>query len=62
MAFLRVEDGTGSLDSVTVFAEKWEEYKGILYEGNNVIVCGTSSKNNKKGHDDGIIVESVIQI
>ena len=62
MAFLRVEDGTGSLDSVTVFAEKWEEYKGVLYEGNNVIVCGTSSKNNKKGHDDGIIVESVIQI
>ena len=62
MAFMCVEDHTGTLDTITVFAEKWKEYKNILYEGNNVILTGQSSKNRRYQVDDGFIVDDVIEL
>tara|TARA_R100000008_G_C3583961_1_gene170669 strand:- start:1167 stop:2771 length:1605 start_codon:yes stop_codon:yes gene_type:complete len=59
MAFMCVEDHTGTLDTVTVFAEKWKEHKNILYEGNNVILSGQPSKGRRRQIDDGLIVEDV---
>ena len=62
MAFMCVEDHTGTLDTVTVFAEKWKEHKNILYEGNNVILTGQSSKNKRYQVDDGFIVDDVTEL
>jgi len=62
MAFMCVEDHTGALDSITVFSEKWKEYKNILYEGNNVILVGQSSKSKRYQIDDGLIVDDVIEL
>ena len=62
MAFLCVEDHTGTLDTVTVFAEKWKEHKNVLYEGNNVILTGQSSKNRRYQVDDGFIVDDVTEL
>tara|TARA_R110000824_G_scaffold14985_4_gene63372 strand:- start:19407 stop:21002 length:1596 start_codon:yes stop_codon:yes gene_type:complete len=62
MAFLCVEDHTGTLDTVTVFSEKWKEYKNVLYMGNNIILVGQSSKNKRYQVDDGFILESVIEL
>ena len=62
MAFLCVEDTTGTLDTVTVFSEQWQENKGILYTGNNVIISGRSSKDKRRQIDDGLIVNSVIEL
>ena len=62
MAFMCVEDHTGALDSITVFSEKWKEYKNILYEGNNVILVGQSSKSKRYQIDDGMIVDDVIEL
>ena len=62
MAFMCVEDHTGALDTVTVFSEKWKEHKSVLYEGNNVILVGQSSRNKRYQIDDGIIVDDVIEL
>ena len=62
MAFLCVEDHTGTLDTVTAFAEKWKEYKNVLYEGNNIILVGQNSKKKRYQLDDGFIIESVIEL
>ena len=62
MAFLCVEDHTGALDTVTIFSDKWKEYKNVLYEGNNVILVGQSSKNKRYQIDDGLIVDDVIEL
>ena len=62
MAFLCVEDKTGTLDTVTIFSEKWKEYKGLLYESNNVIICGGSSKRKRYQVDDGFIVDRIIEL
>jgi DNA polymerase III alpha subunit len=62
MAFMCVEDHTGTLDTVTVFTEKWKEYKNVLYEGNNVILVGQNSKNRRYQIDDGFIVDDVIEL
>lgn len=62
MAFMCVEDHTGTLDTVTVFAEKWKEHKNVLYEGNNVILVGQSSRNKRYQVDDGFIVDGVIEL
>ena len=56
MAFMCVEDHTGTLDTVTVFVEKWKEHKNVLYEGNNVILTGQTSKNKKYQADDSFVV------
>jgi len=59
MAFLCVEDQTGSVDSVTIFPEELQKYKEILYDENTVILsCATSRKSDY----DGMVVENVFQI
>ena len=59
MAFLCVEDQTGSVDSVTIFPEELQKHKEILYDENTVILsCATSRKSDY----DGMVVEDVFQI
>ena len=62
MAFLCVEDTTGTMDSVTVFSDQWDSNKNILYEGNNVILVGQDSKKKRYQLDDGFIVNEVIEL
>ena len=45
MAFLTVEDNTCSLDSVVVFPEVRDKYQYILYETNNLVLCGEVEKD-----------------
>lgn len=58
MAFLCVEDGSGSLDSVTIFPESYEKHRDLLIEGNTVLLIGEISKKDKKS----MIVNKVSQI
>ena len=57
MAFLSVEDETGSLDNITVFSEPLTEHSDILFEGNSVLIEG---KRDKKY--DSLIVDKAWQI
>lgn len=54
MSFLTIEDDTCMLDSVIVFPRTKAKYKYILYEGNNLILCGTVQKN-----DGSFIIEKM---
>ena len=56
MAFLTIEDSSCSLDSVVVFPEAREKYQYVLYEGNNLLLCGEVQKDNS------FIVEKVHEI
>ena len=58
MAFLSIEDGTGSLDSVTIFPEAYDKYKDLLVEENTVLIDGEISKKEKTS----VIVNKVSQI
>ena len=57
MAFLTIEDDTCSLDSVVVFPKIRQKYKYILYEGNNLIFCGSVAK-----HETSLIVDKIHEI
>lgn len=57
MSFLTVEDDTCLLDSVVVFPKVKDKHKYILYEGNNLIFCGSV----KKG-EASLIVEKIHEI
>lgn len=57
MSFLTIEDDTCMLDSVIVFPSVKRKYKYILYEGNNLIFCGSVNKN-----DTSFIVEKIHEI
>jgi DNA polymerase III alpha subunit len=57
MSFLTIEDDTCLLDSVIVFPKVKEKYKYILYEGNNLIFCGSISE-----HDSSFIVNQIHEI
>ena len=57
MAFLTVEDETCSLDGVIVFPEARAKHKYILYEGNNLVLCGSVSKG-----DHSFIVNTISEI
>ena len=57
MAFLTIEDESGILDSVVLFPRVKEKYKYILYEGNNLVFCGSVSKK-----DDSLIVDKIHEI
>jgi DNA polymerase III alpha subunit len=46
MSFLTIEDSTCSLDSVVVFPDAREKYQYILYEGNNLMLCGEVENGN----------------
>ena len=54
MSFLTVEDDSASLDSVILFPSVKEKYKYVIYEGNNLILCGAIRKN-----DSSFIIEKV---
>lgn len=56
MSFLTIEDSTCSLDSVIVFPEAREKYQYILYEGNNLMLCGEVEKGNS------FIIEKIHEI
>lgn len=58
MAFLSVEDGSGMLDSITIFPESYQKYKDLLVEGNTVMLLGETSKKERSS----IIVNKVSQI
>ena len=62
MAFICAEDHTGTIDTITVFADNWQKFKNVLYEGNNVILKGQDSRNIRNQIDDGFIVEDVIEL
>jgi DNA polymerase III alpha subunit len=62
MAFLNVEDNTGTLDTVTVFSGQWKTFKNLLYEGSDVILVGQDSKKKRYQLDDGFIVNDVIEL
>jgi DNA polymerase III alpha subunit len=56
MAFIEVSDSSASLNCV-VFSDSWHEYKGLLSEGNTVML------NGKKNRDeDGLVIEKVWQL
>lgn len=57
MAFLTIEDDTCILDSVIIFPKVKSKYKYILYEGNNLIFCGSVNKN-----DTSFIVDKIHEI
>lgn len=57
MAFLTVEDGSGSLEDVTVFPEQYGKSKNLLIETNTVLLMGEVDK--KRG---SFIVNNATQI
>ena len=58
MAFVSAEDGSGALDSITVFPECYDEHKDLLVEGNTVLMAGEISKRE----NTSLIVNKVSQI
>ena len=57
MSFLTIEDESCVLDSVIVFPKVKEKYRYILYEGNNLILCGSVSKK-----DSSFIIDKIHEI
>ena len=57
MSFLTIEDDTCILDSVVIFPKVRQKYKYILYEGNNLIFCGSVAK-----HETSLIVDKIYEI
>ena len=57
MSFLTIEDESSILDSVIIFPSVKAKYKYILYEGNNLIFCGSVSNN-----DTSFIVDKIHEI
>ncbi len=57
MAFLTIEDESAILDSVVIFPKVKDKYKYVLYEGNNLVFCGSVGKK-----DDSLIVEKIHEI
>jgi len=58
MAFLTVEDGSGSLEDVVIFPEPYEKYKDLLLDNNTVLLMGEVDKRKKTS----FIVNQVSQI
>ena len=56
MSFLTIEDMTCSLDSVIVFPDTRDKYQFVLYEGNNLMLCGDV------GDDSSFIVDKIHEI
>ena len=57
MSLLTIEDDTCILDSVIAFPKVKKKYKYIMYEGNNLVLCGSVAKN-----DSSFIVEKIYEI
>jgi len=58
MAFLTVEDSSGSLDSVVVFPDPWNKHKNLLIEKNTVSIIGEVKQRDR----GSFIVNEVKQI
>jgi len=52
MAFVTINDGTASTDSIVYFPEAYRQFRNYLFPGNVIIVKGSRSSGN-----DGLIVE-----
>lgn len=57
MSFLTIEDDTCVLDSVVIFPKVKQKYKYVLYEGNNLIFCGSVAQ-----HETSLIVDKIHEI
>lgn len=57
MAFLTVSDASCGMDSATIFSEEWSKYKGIIIEGDVLLLRGT--KDLKRG---SFLIKSVSRI
>ena len=57
MSFLTIEDDTCVLDSVVIFPKIKQKYKYVLYEGNNLIFCGSVAQ-----HETSLIVDKIHEI
>jgi DNA polymerase III alpha subunit len=57
MSFLTIEDDSCILDSVIVFPQTREKYKYILFQGNNLIFCGSVGVN-----DNSFIVDKIHEV
>lgn len=57
MSFLTIEDDSCVLDSVIIFPKVKDKYRYILYEGNNLIFCGSVAE-----HDNSFIVNQIHEI
>lgn len=55
MAYLKVEDSTGSIDNIVAFAGVWSQHSNFLYENNTVVII-------IKKYNDSLILESAKQI
>ena len=58
MAFVCAEDGSGMLDSITIFPEAYSEFKDLLTDGNTVLISGEISKRERTS----LIANKVTQI
>ena len=58
MAFVSAEDGSGVLDSITVFPECYQQYRDLLIEGNTVFINGEISKKDTTS----VIINKVSQV
>ena len=58
MVFMQVEDGTGSIENVTMFNESWIKHKNITYIGNNILLVGKASSGDRAG----IIVDEMYEL
>jgi DNA polymerase-3 subunit alpha len=57
MSFLTIEDDTCTLDSVVIFPKVKDKYKYVLYEGNNLIFCGSVT-----GEDSSLIINKIHEV
>lgn len=57
MSFLTIEDETCSIDNAVIFPESREKYEMTLYEGNNLLFCGSTSKK-----DGSFIIDKIFEI
>jgi DNA polymerase III alpha subunit len=57
MSFLTIEDDSCILDSVIIFPKIREKYKYILYQGNNLIFCGSVGTK-----DSSLIIEKIHEL
>jgi DNA polymerase III alpha subunit len=57
MSFLAIEDETCVLDNVVVFPLVRKQYEHCLYEGNNLLICGSVNKDKP-----GFVVDKIYEI
>ena len=59
MSFIEISDETGTINSLVLFPDQWDEYKHMVVEGNRLLFCGKRSSNKEK---DSYIIELVEQL